>query len=291
MQEFDFHTPETLEELRKTFLKGNCGFIAGGTDLLPIWNRNNSLPHKSVWIDLTHISELRFINEEENHINIGALCTHNDLLESDVLKIYAPALIQAVATIGCVQTRNRGTLGGNLANASPAADCAPPLLTLEARVNIYGQQGIRQVKLESFFTHPGHSVLTEREIIHSISFNKPTGAWGSSFIKHGNRQGMAISVASAAAFINLNQDGLINKVRIAVGSLAPTPVRVISAEEAVLESNSFQENLKLRPNLILKEINPIDDLRATAFHRNQTGAVLISRVVKQAYVAAKGNLP
>ncbi len=291
MQEFDFHKPETLDELKNASLDENCGFIAGGTDLLPRWNRYNSLQHKRVWIDLTHISELRFIDEEESHIQIGALCTHNDLLESDVLKKYTPALIQAAESIGCVQTRNRGTLGGNLANASPAADCAPPLLTLKAKVNIYGQQGIRQAKLESFFTSPGNSILTEQEIIHSISFAKPSGVWGSSFIKHGNRQGMAISVASAAAFIILDQEGRIIKVRIAVGSLAPTPVRVRSAEEVVLETNNLQKTLKLIPDLIFKEINPIDDLRATAFHRNQTGAILISRAVKQAYVAAKGRLP
>jgi carbon-monoxide dehydrogenase medium subunit len=289
MQEFDFIKPETLDELRLALLKDRCGFIAGGTDLLPVWNRNSSL-EKPVWIDLTHIKALRFIREEGNEIQIGALTILNDLLDSEVLNQYASGLVQAIATIGCVQTRNRGTLGGNLANASPAADCAPPLITLEARVHVYSPQGMRQVNLDSFFTHPGQTVLSEQEIIHSISFDKPIGVWGGIFIKHGNRRGMAISVASAAAFLQLDQAGQVSKVRVAVGSLAPTPVRVKSAEAAALGSNLDIEDWQIKPDQILDDIHPIGDLRATAEHRIQAGAVLISRAIRQAYVDAKRRL-
>jgi carbon-monoxide dehydrogenase medium subunit len=289
MQEFDFVRPLTLDELKMALLRDGCGVIAGGTDLLPAWNRNTQ-HGKQVWIDLTHIPELQFAREAENEFHLGALTTLNDLHDSTILNQYAPALVQAIATIGCVQTRNRGTLGGNLANASPAADCAPPLITLDAKVHIFSPKGMRQVSLDAFFTHPGQTVLAEQEIIHSVSFEKPAGAWGGCFIKHGNRRGMAISVASAAAFVQLDQAGQVSKVRVAVGSLAPTPIRVKSAEAAALESNLDTEDWQIKPDQILNDIHPIDDLRATADHRIQAGAVLISRAIRQAYDDARRKL-
>lgn len=289
MQEFEFIKPGTLDELKLALSRGRCGVIAGGTDLLPAWNRNLP-PGKQVWIDLTHINELKFIRESENEIHIGALTILNDLLDSEVLNQYAPGLVLAIGTIGCVQTRNRATLGGNLANASPAADCAPPLITLEARVHMFSPQGMRHVSLESFFIAPRQTVLAEQEIIHSISFDKPTGTWGASFIKHGNRRGMAISVASAAAYLQLDQTGQVSKVSVAAGSLAPTPVRVRSAEAAAQGSNLDNENWQINPDQILADIHPIDDLRATADHRVQASAVLITRTIRQAHVDAKRRL-
>lgn len=289
MQEFDFIKPLTLDELKVALLSNNCGVIAGGTDLLPVWNRN-SHPVKQVWIDLTHIQALGFVREEENKIHIGALSILSDLLDSAVVNQYAPALVQAIATIGCVQTRNRGTLGGNLANASPAADCAPPLLTQEAKVHIFSPNGMRQVDLDAFFTHPGQTVLAGQEIIHSISFEKPAGVWGGCFLKHGNRRGMAISVASAAAFVQLDQAGQVSNVRVAVGSLAPTPIRVRTAEAAALAANLESQDWQIKPDQIRADIHPIDDLRATAEHRIQAGAVLISRAIKQAYAEAMRRL-
>lgn len=291
MQEFDFFKPITLEELRQTLFENeNSGVIAGGTDLLPLWNRHHQPSANKCWIDLTHINELRFIQEEDDQIHIGALSTHHDIAESALLKRFAPALVYAVTTIGCVQTRNRGTLGGNLANASPAADCAPPLLTHEACVNIMSQQGMHHVNLESFFISPRKSILVHGEIIHSVSFNKPAGVWGASYHKLGNRRGMAIAVASAASIVHLDQKGFVNKVRVAVGSLAPTPTRVKSAEEAVLGKNLQLENWHIEPDQLIKDIHPIDDVRATADYRLQAGAVLISRAVKEAYLSAQRRL-
>lgn len=287
MQVFNLIRPGNLDELRQLLCEEACGVIAGGTDLLPKWNRNHMAPDMGVWIDLTHLTELRFIKEDEDHIHIGALCTHSDLLESKLLFKQSPALIQAVSTIGCVQTRNRGTLGGNLANASPAADCAPPLLTLEATVNILTQQDIRHLPLESFFISPGQNALMQGEIIHSISFKKPTGFWGASFLKLGKRRAMAISIASVAAVLHLGKDGCVTKVRVAVGSLAPTPVRVKTAE-ADLSGKIIQPGKwHLDSETLRDDIHPIDDLRATAAYRYHAGVILIERTVEQAYLAAK----
>src|SRR5271157_466652 len=206
MFELEFHSPETAEELNVLLEQTKGQVVAGGTDVLPQLRRGQL--RSTCLVDITRLKQLRFIRDVDGYIHIGALTTYAEVIASPLLQLAAPALVTAAATVGCPQTRYRGTLGGNLANASPAADSAPPLLSLEAKASLASIRGERSIPLQDFFSGPGKTNLAPTEYITSISFCRPAGRWGTAFYKLGKRNGMAISIVSAAAYLELDLDGL-----------------------------------------------------------------------------------
>jgi CO/xanthine dehydrogenase FAD-binding subunit len=287
MQDFDFLQPRSIEEMLALVDNVDRCVIAGGTDVIPRLARNGSTSSPGIWVDITRIADLRFLRHKANQVHIGALITHAEIKESPLLIDEAQSLVQAVSTIGCVQTRNRGTLGGNLANASPAADCAPPLLTLNARVHILGRNDERVIPLDQFFLSPGLTQLSAGEIIHSVSFDIPEGNWGLAFIKHGKRNGMAIAVASAAVALRLSPDGAIQEARVAVGSVAPTPRLCPSVEKELTGVGTGMKVFEQAAQRVVDDIAPIADVRATAAYRRHTAVVLVRRALEQAYCEAQ----
>jgi carbon-monoxide dehydrogenase medium subunit len=279
MQDFEFLRPKTLKELIGILSDTEGCILAGGTDIIPKMRRAQFTA--KTLVDICEIDELRFILMQDQRIQIGTLTTHQELANAPILSVYNPALVASALTIGCEQTRNRGTLGGNIANASPAADTIPSLMTFDATVHLLSKSGERTLPLNELFVSPGRTKLNPGELIHSVSFEVPTDAWGVSFLKLGKRNGMAIAVVSASAAVVLDQTGRIKKSRICLGSVAPRVVRSPKAEEILIGQHPTQKILDHAANACIGDIAPISDVRSTAEYRKHAAIVLTRRVLEQ----------
>jgi carbon-monoxide dehydrogenase medium subunit len=288
MQEFDFIQPYTLTELLDSLQESGGKVIAGGTDVLP--KMKQGLFSSAVLVDASRITELSFIRESDDQISIGALTTHQELVASPVLQSANPALVSAAESIGCIQTRQRGTLGGNLVNASPAGDTILPLLAFEAQVRLDRVGAQRILPLDEFFVAPGKTTLEPGELLHSISFPRLTGAWGAAFQKLGKRKGMAIAVVSVAAAVVLDAGGLVQAARIALGSVSPTVVRSPGAESSLIGTDAGSGAIQGAADSVGEDISPISDVRSTADYRRHAAQVLTRRALEEAIEQAKGRL-
>jgi carbon-monoxide dehydrogenase medium subunit len=289
MQEFEFLRPKTLSELLGVLAKTGGSILAGGTDIVPKMRRSQY--EASTLVDATQISELRFIREQGERIHIGALTTHQEMADSALLAEVNPALVAAARSVGCEQTRNRGTLGGNLANASPAADTIPPLLIFDANVQILSKTGKNIIPLDDFLISPGKTKLNLGEVITQVSFQPFAGAWGVAFMKLGKRNGMAISVVSAAAGIVLDPNGRISKARLCLGSVAPRVVRSPAVEKILQGQQPTPKILERAAQACLEDISPISDVRSTAEYRQHSAVVVARRVLERAVDQANRRLP
>ena len=278
MMDFDYYRPKTLDELAVLLEKTRGMVLAGGTDIIPRLRREAILSNSLV--DISQVKALRFIREVGDQVEIGALTSHADILTSQVIHESAPALLQAAFTIGCPQTRYRGTIGGNLANASPAADTIPPLLTLDAHIYLDSSSGERKVQLQDFLLGPGKTVLESGEFINRIAYARPQGMWGQAFYKLGKRSGMAISIVSAAVFLKIDADGSLGELRLALGSVAPTAVRCHSVEDYLIGQKLNPDLVRQASQLVLKDISPIDDIRASVDYRRHASTVVARRVIE-----------
>lgn len=288
MFDFEYYRPECTAELSEVFHRTGGRLVAGGTDVLPLLRRGQFFPNSL--IDISRLSELRFIRSVGDQIEIGALTTHAELVASPLLQQVAPALVQAASTIGCPQTRQRGTIGGNLANASPAADSAPPLLALAAELHLTETGTARSIPLCEFFTGPGKTCLEAGEYIERVSFRRPSGPWGAAFEKLGKRNGMAIAVASAAAYLELGEDGRLQVARLALGSVAPRPVRGSHTEACLAGKLPSLELFQQAGQAALEDISPISDVRASADYRKQVIPVLVRRTLDKALLQAESRI-
>lgn len=280
MQEFDFYTAATLDELLRLLAQTGGRVIAGGTDAL-VQAQRGQLP-ASALVDASRVRELRFISEEGETIRIGALTTYADMLASLLLRDAAPALVMAAMTVGAPQTRARGTLGGNIANASPAGDTLPPLLALDAAVRLVKLGGERVLSLADVLRGPRQTCLEPGEIIHSVAFRRPPERTGAAFLKLGNRQGMAIAVVNTAVTLTLGSDGRIERVRVALGAVAPTPVRSPHAEAVLRGQLPSEEVFAAAGRAVLYDIAPISDVRGSAEYRRAAAVRLTARALRLA---------
>ncbi|RLD97036.1 MAG: xanthine dehydrogenase family protein subunit M, partial [Bacteroidetes bacterium] len=164
MQEFNYYRPETITELKECLSQPGARILAGGTDIVPRMRQGKfSAP---ILVDTSGVKAMRFIEDQGSEIVLGALTTHQEIVDSPLLQNINPALVTAAESIGCQQTRCRGTLGGNIANASPAADSLPPLLIFDATLFLQSLEGERRIPLEEFLFGPGKTDLREGEFIH-----------------------------------------------------------------------------------------------------------------------------
>jgi len=287
---FQLHSPSDLLELTRLLEETKGTVLAGGTDLLPRVRRGRLRPAHLV--DAGRLGELRFVRREGPEVVLGALSTHADLAASPLIQELAPALAEACASVGCPQTRNRGTLGGNIANASPAADGLPPLLVLEATVELRGPCGARSLSLPELLVGPGRTSLRPAELIGAVRFPAPPARSGQAFQKLGRRNGMAIAVASAAALLILDERGRIRTARLALGSLAPTARRSPEAEEALRGAEAAEAAFRRAAAAAQADAEPISDLRASAAHRRRVMEVLVRRALALALErAVEGGRP
>lgn len=210
--------------------------------------------------------------------------THTEIVNSEILQKFAPALVQASSMVGSLQIRNRGTIGGNICNASPAADAVPALIALGAEIRLTSAKQERIVPLEDFFLGPGKTILAPGEMLTQVLLKAQGPNQGSDFRKLGKRKALAISVVNAGVFIEIDAESqIIRKVRIALGSVAPTTMRAKQAEKLLLGQRMTKELLKEIELSVAVEVRPIDDIRSQAEYRRRVAGELVQRAVEEAW--------
>jgi CO/xanthine dehydrogenase FAD-binding subunit len=232
-------------------------------------------------LDLSRLEELRGISLEQGALVLGARTTYTEIRRSTVCREHLPALVEAAATIGAAQIQNRGTLGGNIANASPAGDTLPVLLAADALILVGGQRGEREMPAADFFVEYRKTALAPDELILQVRVPLPRGR-SLRFRKVGTRRAQAISkVVMALAWQDLGSGGW-KDVRVALGSVAATPIRA-RATEAVLEgARPTPEVADRAAETLAGELNPIDDVRSTADYRRMVAARILHRLLRDA---------
>jgi len=226
---FDYKTPNTIEEAIELLwqAEGKAKVIAGGTDLV-IGLRSGDYTPQSI-IDITRIEGLRKIGEKNGTVSIGAAVTHSEIASSTLVKKYGKILSDAASEIGSPQIRNLGTIGGNIVNASPAADTIPPLMVLNAMGRVVSRGGEKEVPLSQLFKGPYETNLKPHELLVQITFQKLPPETKISFVRLARRDAMAIDRMNVAIILQIGKNR-IEDVRIAVGSVTPTPQRMSEAE-------------------------------------------------------------
>ena len=286
MRTFEYVAPGTLAEALETLSRHapEVKPLAGGTDLLV--DLKHTLNGPQIVMDIGGIPELGGIEETPAGLRIGALTTHTEIQESRLIADHAPAMIAAATTIGAVQTRNMGTIGGNLVTCVPSMDSGPVLVALDAQVTVAGPGGVRQMPLTEFFVGPRKTALAPDELLVEILIPAPMLGRSASFLKFGLRKGQALALVNAAASVAV-EDGRVAETRIALGAVSPTVIRAVRAE-AVVTGKEVGDTAALREagEVAVTEARPIDDFRASAAYRRELIAVGTFRVLEQALARA-----
>jgi carbon-monoxide dehydrogenase medium subunit len=276
---FQYHAPRTLAEAVKLMdTLDNAKPVIGGTDLVPLLREAACRP--SHLVDLNNVAELNYLREEDGFICIGATATHGQVAASELMR-KTPAVVDAVSRIGSPQIRNRGTLVGNLCNASPAADSAPPLLVHDAEVKIMSSDDTAVVPLPELFAGPKINCLEPNELVTEIRFPVPPESSSSSFNRIARRKAFTLSVVSAAAYVEM--DGAVcSEARVAFGSVADTPIRVPAVEEILAGKEMDSQTVSEATEAAKQSVAPITDVRGTAEYRKDMCGVLLKRALHTA---------
>ena len=280
MNQFKYISPENKEEALKILKEEgvNACIVAGSTNVLPDIKIKKLSP--KILVDITAIEELRGIDKKKDKICIRPLTTIAELINSELILKEGKILIQAAQEFADPLVRNNATIGGNLVTASPAADMAVPLLTLDALIKIESVRQKREVKLKDFFLEPGKTVLHDDEMIVGIEFEQSDINKNGYFIKLGQRKAMAIAIASLALNLEVKQNKII-QIRIAMGSVAPTPIRLTTAEEFLKDKEINSKLVEEAMYRMRKEVEPISDIRASAEYRRYISGILFKRAFKK----------
>lgn len=278
-QSFEYHRPESLHEALELLssIEG-AKVIAGGTDLVVDLKYRRVEPRALV--DISRLGELRFVKVGEQYAEIGSALTLQELLESDAVRKFLPLLAEAVEHMGSWQIRNLATIGGNICNASPAADSALPLLAYNADFKLVSLRGTRVIPAEKFFAGPKRTLLERGEILYSIVIPIHQKRFGWSFVKIG-RTSLDLAKVNVAVLLSVKDD-LVADARIALGAVAPTPVRARSVERSVI-GKSFGKALSAASEVVVNDIAPIDDVRSTAWYRLHAAKILVREAMWRAY--------
>jgi len=282
MENTEYLKPKDLKELLKIMekYKNRVTVIAGGTNLIPQMRNGEKSPE--LLVDLSDMKDLSYIKEENGSISIGAATTIAEVASNDIISSCSPILSSAARQLGNPLTRNRATIGGNLVNASPCADTAPPLLALEASVHIANSKGkIREVPLCKFFHGYKFTDLGKGDVITRIAFPKPKEPAMGSHTKIGLRNASSICVTSVAVMIEM-AGKVCKKARIALGSVAPIPIRAYRVEK-LLEGQEIDSKLLDECSFVVKEdISPISDIRGSAEYRTYVTSAILKRNIQKA---------
>jgi len=305
VRSFEYYKPNSIEEAIK-IMSGldNAKFIAGGTDVMVQLRQKKISPQHL--ISLRNISELRNIDTKDG-LKIGSLVTHDDIDKNEYIKKYYSALTDATSRLGSKQIRNVATIGGNICNAAPSADTACPLLIFDAKAVIIGTKGEREVDLNEFFLGPGKTVLEKDEILKEFSMPRLKENTGSAYIKHTRREAMDLPILGVATriTISLDKDSQIRcrdllctidsisnilmqlkdeglkceEARIAMGVVAPKPIRAKKAEEALAGKIISIELFEEVGEIAASEAQPRDSIRGEAWYRKEMIKVLVKRAL------------
>jgi carbon-monoxide dehydrogenase medium subunit len=275
MQAFDHFNPQTLDEAYTLLSRynGRGKLIAGGTDLMLQLKSGGSAPEAI--INLKRLPELQGLDyDQESGLQLGALTTLLQLTRSPLINQYYPVLAQAAGLMASEQIRSFATVGGNLCNASPSADLAPPLIALDGLALIVGPRGERQLSLEEFFQGPGQSALKPDELLKGIQLPPPQGQ--TVYLKQAPRAFMDIAVVGVAVRLQ-QENGRCRQARIVLAAVAPVPLRVPAAEAALQDHHLTEDRINQAAQLAAAACSPIDDVRSSAWYRRRMVEVLVRR--------------
>lgn len=288
LPKFDYHAPTSVEEALSLASSYNddARFVAGGTDLLPAMKKREIKP--AHLISLTGIKELKHITlladpkaaDKNGGLKIGALTTLAQLLSSDVIKKHCAPLWDAVDVMASAQIRSLATLGGNLCSGVPSADTAPPLLVMDASVELVGPSGKRTLPLKEFFAAPKVTALAQREILSQILIPNSGAFSVGCYLKLMRRSAMDLALVGVAVFLKLDADKKVCKeARIALGAVAPTPIRVLEAEAMLVDKEIGEAQIAAAAKTAGMTCRPITDLRASLEYRCNMVEVLTERAI------------
>ncbi len=277
----DYIRPGNIDELLD-ILAGNANgryrVYAGGTDLIPKLKSRAINPPEAI-VDLKGIPGLDYIDYDKSHgLRIGALATIRSIETSPVVREKYPLLSQASASIASIQVRNRGTIAGNICNAVPSADSAPPLLSLEARLLCVSKKRERIININEFFTGPNKNALEPDEILREIQVPALHENSRGVFIKLSPRSRMDLAVVNVAVLC-LKEKGRFKDIRISLGAVAPTPIRAQKAERSLEGVKTDDKAILNAARIASAESSPIDDHRASAEYRRMMVEVLVKRAI------------
>jgi len=291
MQSFDYMAPKSAEEVVTLLASqnGDSKILCGGTDLLVQLREGRR--KAGLVIDIKNIPELTQITfDTKDGLRIGAAASCHDICSDPIVSKQYPGLVDGIRLIGGMQIQNRASVGGNLCNASPAADSIPALIVHEASCNITGSNGSRALPVEDFCIAPGKNALQLGELLTSITVPAPKEKFGASYLRFIPRNEMDIAVVGAGASIILDEDGKrFVSARIALGAVAPTPLLALDAGGFLSEKAVTRENIKEAARMAQAIAKPITDLRGTAEHRRHLVAVLVERALNIAVERAGGH--
>ncbi len=275
-----YEQPTSLAQSLDILAFRSATIIAGATDIYPqqsvqkVWGGDPPTD----WLDISKVDGLRGIDERDDYYRIGCLTTWTDIQQT-ALPAYFDGLKLAAREVGGAQIQNRGTVVGNLCNASPAADGVPPLLTLNASLDIRSRMRQRQVPLSQFILGNRRTALQSDEMVVAVHVPKLSSQWLSSFYKLGARRYLVISIAMAAVVIRLEPDRTIGNCRVAVGACSAVAQRLTALEQALIGQSidaTFADALSYER--VAATLDPIDDVRASATYRLRAAHVLTSRL-------------
>jgi CO/xanthine dehydrogenase FAD-binding subunit len=281
---YELSAPPTLQTVLRQLAAepGRHALLAGGTELMVALNTGR-LGSRSL-ISIQHLRELRFIRVEDNAIHIGAGTTFTDIRRNEAIATELPLLVRAASWTGAIANQNRGTIGGNICNASPAADAPPALLAYDASVTLLSVRGERRMPYSEFHLGYKRMALQPDEILYSVSIPRNCSGWKQYIRKVGARSAQAISKTAIAAIANV-QANRIEDIRIGAASLADRPLRCVGAEAALrgrsIASDVLESAVRAGRAALARESKPIDDIRSTAMYRSAVAENLLEEFVRQ----------
>jgi CO/xanthine dehydrogenase FAD-binding subunit len=285
VRRFEIALPTSVDECVKALSGAGVKLVAGGTDLLP--QMKNGLLRPATVVDLSGVAALRALEADAKGLRVGAAVTARTLERDARVRGPYASLADSGALVGSIQVRNLATLGGNICNAAPSADMAPPLLALDAEAVIAGPKGQRRVPMLEFFTGVRKTVLGPDELLVEFAIPAPGPRSGGSYIRHTPRRELDIAVVGVASQVTLS-DGVCAKARIALAAVAPTPVRAIAAERALEGQPLTPARIEEAARLAVEAARPISDQRGSVEFRRHLVRVLTHRTLTRALERAGG---
>ena len=273
----DYIKPGSIAEAVAALRTPGAMLLCGGTDLLV--KRRLGIVEPKLFVDISDLAPLRVLREADGEVEIGAAVPITEIIASPLVHEKLPLLPWVLGKLGSLQIRNRASLGGNLVNASPAADSAIPLLLYEAQLALVSASRARNVPVEGFFRGPGKTVLQPGELIRAVRIPVPTAEFATFFHKVGRRKALTIAIASLGCLARVSA-GKIAEIRIAAGSVAPTPIRLRRTEALLTGAELSAETIEQARDSARDEVSPIDDIQGSAAYRRAVIGDLLTRFLE-----------
>ena len=282
-----YHAPTSVDAAVELLAGAGAGgrVMAGGTDLLV--QLRSGIFEPDVVVDIKKIDETQAISQEDGAFRIGASVSGAALGEHEALRAAYPGVVEAAELIGSTQIQGRASMGGNLCNASPAADTTPALIAAEAVCSVAGPDGLRDVPVEDICTGPGQTSLGKGEFVVSFLLPARSGKSADAYLRFIPRTEMDIAVVGSAVNLAIDDSGKCTAARVGLGAVAPTALRVDAAAEALVGSDLGDDALEAAAAAVRAACNPIDDKRGTIEYRTKVSGVLMTRAAKIALERAR----